>query len=263
MQEIVIIDCLPESIQQYRKGYAVVVVDVIRATTTAVTVVATGGRCFPVHSIEAALQLAPKLDRPLLAGELAGIMPEGFDLNNSPAELALRRDVSRPVILLSSSGTRLMQDAGHCEAAYVACFRNFTAVARYLVGRHPKVAIIGAGSRGEFREEDQMCCAWIAQDLIKAGYKPEDGKTEKIVQRWMGAPPSACATGKSAEYLRRSGQLQDLDFVLTHINDLHTPFVIERGEVVMLPSGVETLQCEGEQLGIAPAMTSHRGAFLA
>ena len=37
MQEIVIIDCLPESIQQYRKGYAVVVVDVIRATTTAVS----------------------------------------------------------------------------------------------------------------------------------------------------------------------------------------------------------------------------------
>ena len=28
-----------------------------------------------------------------------------------------------------------------------------------------RVAVIGAGSKGEFREEDQICCAWIAAGL--------------------------------------------------------------------------------------------------
>ncbi len=236
MEEIVIIDCLPESIQQYGKGYAVIVVDVIRATTTAVTVASMGRRCCPVPTLDAALQLAATLEDPLLVGELGGNMPFGFHMNNSPAELALRTDISRPVVLLSSSGTKLMHAAGRCEAGYVACFRNHSAVARHVLGRHAKVAIIGAGSRGEFREEDQMCCAWIAEHLMKAGYKPGDRRTEEVVERWQGVPPEAIVGGKSADYLRRSGQLKDLDFVLSHINDLDAVFTVEHDEVMLAPA---------------------------
>src|SRR5205085_231772 len=85
---------------------AIVAVDVIRATTTAVTAVALGRICFPVPSLEAAVRIEAKLERPLLVGELGGNMPHGFDLTNSPAALAKRTDVSRPMILLSSSGTK-------------------------------------------------------------------------------------------------------------------------------------------------------------
>ncbi len=237
MQETVVIDCFPDSVRFYRKGYAVVAIDVIRTTTTAVTVVAMGRRCFPVPSIEAAFLLAGKLDDPLLVGEFGGKMPDGFEINNSPAELALRTDIFRPMILISSSGTKLIHAAGQCDAAYLACFRNHASLARHLVGRHPRVALIGAGSRGEFREEDQMCCAWIARDLIKAGYKPKNGRTVEIVERWGGAAPKACAEGKSVDYLRSSGQLEDLDFILAHINDLDAVFTLARDEITMVPSG--------------------------
>ncbi len=235
MQATVVIDCFPESINLYRKGYAIVAIDVIRATTTAITVLATGRQCFPAPSFEAALLLAAKLDNPLLAGESGGQMPCGFDVNNSPAELALRTDIFRPLILLSSSGSRLIHEAGKCDAGYLACFRNYASLASHLIGRHPSVALIGAGSRGEFREEDQMCCAWIAEGLIKAGYRPQDGRTVEIVERWSGAPPNACANGGSADYLRKSDQLKDLDFILTHINDLDATFMVKHGEVIMVP----------------------------
>ena len=47
MQKSVVIDYLPESVCRYRSEWAIVAVDVIRATTTAITAAATGRRCFP------------------------------------------------------------------------------------------------------------------------------------------------------------------------------------------------------------------------
>src|SRR6266571_8948580 len=108
MTKEVVIDCFPESLEYYRNGYAIVAVDIIRATTTAVTGVALGRRCFPAPSLEAAVPLAAKLTNPLLVGELGGSMPYGFDLNNSPADLTVRTDIHRPMILLSTSGTKVM-----------------------------------------------------------------------------------------------------------------------------------------------------------
>ncbi len=235
MQKQVVIDYLPESARKYRNGYAVVAVDVIRATTSAMTIAARGGRCLPVPSLDAAFQLKSRLRHPLLAGEIGGAIAPGFELNNSPAELATRDLAGRPVILLSSSGTRLISQAKDCESLHLACFRNYGYVARQLAGLLPKVAVIGAGSRGEFREEDQMCCAWIARDLAEMGYGPADPMTFELIKRWATEPPEALLSSKSAAYLVRSGQTKDLEFVLAHINDLRGAYEMRNGELVTLP----------------------------
>jgi len=114
MRQSVIIDCFPESAARYRKGYAVVAIDVIRATTMAISAVAAGWRCYAVPTLEAARSLHRELDNAVLAGEVGGNMPEGFNMNNSPVELARRTDSHRPLILLSSSGTQLIREAGRC-----------------------------------------------------------------------------------------------------------------------------------------------------
>src|SRR4029077_14571990 len=233
----VVIDCFPSSIHNYNAEYAIVAIDVIRATTTAVTAVAAGRRCFPVESVASAFQMASRLRSPLLVGELGGKMPQGFDLSNSPAQLALRSDIARPAILLSSSGTQLICAAAKCQAVYLACLRNFASLSRYLCARHPRIAVIGAGNRDEFREEDQMCCALVTEELMRCGHEPENYETLNIVKRWHGAPPSACANGKSAAYLRSSGQSEDLEFIMSHINDVSAVFKLDCGEISMLPNG--------------------------
>ena len=86
---------------------------------------------------------------------------------------------------------------------------------------------MGAGTRGEFREEDQLCCAWIAEGLVKAGYRTEDEQTVQLIRRWSGASPDVCAVGKSAEYLRKSGQTRDLEFILAHVDDLDSAFTLK------------------------------------
>src|SRR6185312_5478081 len=95
---------------------ATVCVDVFRATTTAVTAVVAGRRCFPAGSLEQAVPLAAALHRPLLVAEQTG-------------------------------------------RAYAACLRNWTAAADAAAAASPHVEVVGAGARGEFREEDQICCA--------------------------------------------------------------------------------------------------------
>lgn len=232
MRKTFVIDCFPESVQSYKNGYTIVAVDVIRATTTAVTAAALGRKCFPVPSLEAAVPLAARLTNPLLVGELGGSMPYGFDLNNSPADLECRTDIHRPMILLSTSGTRVICGAEEWQAVYVACLRNYHALIAYLAEHHPTVALIGAGSRGEFREEDQLCCVWIAEGLLAAGYEAQNGRTSAIIKRWSGVPVDVIAEGASADYLRNSGQVRDLEYILTHIDDLNEVYRFERGQVV-------------------------------
>jgi 2-phosphosulfolactate phosphatase len=182
--------------------------------------------------LEAARILAGDLANPLLAGELEGRMPAGFEINNSPAELARRVDVERPLLLLSTSGTRLIWTYRGTRPVYVACLRNYRAQATHLMREHPRVALIGAGSRGEFRSEDVLCCTLLASSLIAAGYEPLDAKTQDLINTWSRTPLSAIAHGRSAQYLRESGQADDLAFVLTHIDDVHSVYRFLRHQVV-------------------------------
>jgi len=234
MKKIVSIASFTDGLQDYPEDTAVVAIDVIRATTTAVTAVALGRRCYPVASVAEAWRLAETLDRPLLAGEVAGDMPDGFDMTNSPALLAQRHDVDRPIILLSSSGTQLMDCIRMRKASYVASFRNYNATIDHVARQHDQVVLIGAGSRGEFREEDQMCCAWIAEGLIEYGFVVENDATRALVERWRGLPRDAFMMSRSVEYLRRSDQLHDLDFTLQHFDDLDLVCTLCADEIVVL-----------------------------
>jgi 2-phosphosulfolactate phosphatase len=235
VQKSVVIDYLPECVGRYRPDWAIVAVDVIRATTTAITAAAAGRRCIPAPTIEAALALAPEYEHPLLAGESGGKMPAEFELDNSPSQVAGRTDTHRPLILVSSSGTRVIHEAAGCAAIYLACYRSYSTLAKHLSQRHERVAVVGAGSLGEFREEDQICCAWIAAGLIAEGYLPGNAETSALVRHWRYAPPEACLGSRSVDFLKRTGRDHDLDFILSHVDDLPSVFAVQDGEVRMLP----------------------------
>jgi 2-phosphosulfolactate phosphatase len=158
----------------------------------------------------------------------------GFDLTNSPAQIEARTDVHRPMILVSSSGTQLILNAAETtDAVYLACLRNYSAVARHLAGLHERIAVIGAGTRGQFRREDQFGCALVARTLIDLGYRPENDETIACVERWRDESLDVIREGRSADYLRRSEQEADLEFVLSHIDDVDTvPILAANGELV-------------------------------
>jgi 2-phosphosulfolactate phosphatase len=77
----------------------------------------------------------------LLVGEVGGDMPDGFDLHNSPAAIATRTDIHRPMILVSTSGTRLIVESEGAKAVYVAPCRA------PLDGRAPRGRVAGGVPR--------------------------------------------------------------------------------------------------------------------
>lgn len=232
MQPSVVIDCFPESLPRHRHEPAVVAVDVFRTTTTLLTAAVLGRRCFPVPTLEAALALARRLPDSLLAGELGGSIPWGFELDNSPAQLVGRSDQHRPLVLLSTAGTRVICGTVPSQVVYAACLRNWSAQADWLVGRHHQVAIIGAGARGEFRAEDAQCCAWIAGRLVEHGYHAADTATSDLIRQWRDTVP-AVTDGPSAEFLRSTGRDADIMFTRSHVDDVAATLRLSGDELVL------------------------------
>ena len=224
----VIIDSLPPAAARYADDWTIVVVDVIRFTTTALTALAMGREVYPARTSDEAASIAAQLKDPLLVGELGGNVPYGFDLSNSPVQvLALQKipagyftAAHRPLVLVSSSGAQLAVNSLGAKSVYFGCLRNLSALTSMLQARHDKVAVLGAGTRGAFRREDQLCCAWIAEILIQNGFKAANAETTDLVDNWHGANIDEIRHGRSAQYLRSTGQTHDLEFVLHHIDDL-------------------------------------------
>lgn len=235
-----VIDCFPEAATRYKDDHAIIAIDVIRATTTATTAISLKRKVHVVQTTDEAFVLAEQLKEAILAGELGGNVPYGFDMTNSPVLIAALSSIAlgkfaspiKEIILLSSSGTQLILNSMGSQQVYLACLRNFTAVAEYASKRHKNIAIIGAGTRGVFRREDQMGCAWTAEKLLEMGFEPENDDTEELVRKWSSKQPDSIREGSSADYLRRTGQIYDLEFIINNIDDLKLVPVLRDRTVV-------------------------------
>ncbi len=246
----VIIDSLPSSAEKYIQDWTIVVVDVIRFTTTALTALAINRTVYPARSADEAFSIASQLKDPLLAGELGGNVPYGFDLSNSPVQIMALRQVPcgfftsphRPLVLVSSSGSQLLMNSLEAQDVYLGCLRNISALTAHLATQHDKIAILGAGTRGKFRREDQLCCAWLADRLAEKGFDCANDATREMIKRWRGESTEIIRQGSSADYLRRTGQVHDLEFVLHYQDDLAVvPRMNEYGAVANIADRIGVL----------------------
>jgi hypothetical protein len=78
-----------------------------------------------------------------------------------------------------------------------------------------------------------MCCAWVVERLVSAGYSPQNRTTMDIVKRWSKVAVNSWIENKSASFLRRNGYLADLEFILKNVADLDALFTLQNGEVLM------------------------------
>ena len=170
----------------YTDGWAVVAIDLMRATTTAVTIAHSGRRCLPVASPKPPTSWRSHLPIPCWSASSAVTFPRDSISKTARWKWNVAPTSSDRPFLLSSSGTRLIDEATP-RPSYAACLRNAQAQVEHLAGRYPRVAVIGAGTKGEFRREDQYGCARIGAGLLDAGYSAADRATHDVVERWREA----------------------------------------------------------------------------
>jgi phosphosulfolactate phosphohydrolase-like enzyme len=214
-----VIDAFPDSAFRHRERAAVACIDVMLATTTLVTAAAQGVRARVASSPEDLGTATRGLEGPIVAGHLEGVSPGVFALPDGPCALLRLGAGDRPLVLASPPGTELVVNAAGGGPVFLACFRNLSASASALAA-HSRVALLAAGCREEFSCEDQMAAAWIAARLVGSGFEPEDRRTAEIVRRWSGIPPALAGWGNSAAQLRREGRGDEVEFVLSHVDDV-------------------------------------------
>jgi 2-phosphosulfolactate phosphatase len=151
-------------------GRAVVVIDVLRATTTICTALAHGARAvIPVADTEEAGRLLQVLDRPnvLLAGERHLEPIPGFQLGNSPREMTADVVQGKTIVLKTTNGTgALLATAGAREVVVAAVVNLGAAGARAhaLHEQHGNLLILCAGRETGFGLDD----AYVAGRIVHA-----------------------------------------------------------------------------------------------
>ena len=144
-------------------GATVVVVDVLRATSTLVAALSSGARgIYPAAGTDEALRLAQSLGREdtLLCGERKGARIEGYDLGNSPAEFTRDAVADKRLVIDTTNGTTALIAVSEAHRVLTAAFVNLAATARLLAGTED-VLVACAGREGSFGLDDGARAAYV------------------------------------------------------------------------------------------------------
>ena len=135
----------------------VVIIDVLRATTTIAYALAAGAQSIvPCLEVADARNLQSALgEGALLGGERDGVTIKGFDLGNSPSEYTSERVRDRDVVFTTTNGTKAMQHAQQGARVLLASFANLSAVAK-LLHAADSIEIVCAGTDGHISREDVL-----------------------------------------------------------------------------------------------------------
>ncbi len=149
---------------------ACVVIDVLRATTSAVTALAHGATAvIPVAGVEEARRLrAEKFPDALLIGERGGLPPVGFDLGNSPRDLTPERVAGRRIVHTTTNGTAALRACACAGRVFAGCFRNLPATAtalRAAVAEGFAPVLVCAGTESDFSLEDALFAGALCEAL--------------------------------------------------------------------------------------------------
>lgn len=147
----------------------VVVIDVLRASTTVITALNNGAReIIPVNTIESAVKVSGNLfgDVVLRGGERNGKMIEGFNLGNSPFEYVAESVKGKSIIFYTTNGAPAMWKARYAKNLLIAGFVNISAVVNRIKELKEDVYILCAGKQTQFCLEDSVCAGMITKLLI-------------------------------------------------------------------------------------------------
>jgi 2-phosphosulfolactate phosphatase len=188
-----------------------IVVDVLRATSTISQALASGfERVLCCAEVEEARELArAEGGTVVLAGERRLEPIEGFDIGNSPREVA--RNGAPTLVLSTTNGTRLLVDAAsRFDEVYVGSLLNLAAVAAAASASGEDVAVLCAGVLGELALDDAYCAGRIAEAL---GGDRTDSATAAIrLAGSYGSAYEALSASRSGWNLRRHGMEGDVEW---------------------------------------------------
>lgn len=184
-----------------------VVIDVLRATTTATQALASGyRRVLCVDTLERALRMRAR--GRVLAGEQHGRMPPGFDLGNSPGEVS--RGCAEELVLATTNGAPTIVEASHrAPTVLLACLLNLDAVRAQIDGT-ADIQIVCSGTYGAIALEDVYVAGRLSAGL--AGERTDATLAAEAVARAHPNAYDVLAVSANAQALIAADLGDDIEF---------------------------------------------------
>jgi 2-phosphosulfolactate phosphatase len=170
-------------------GDTVVVIDVLRASTTIVFALDAGAKeVIPCLEVSDALAIAKQYSagQCILGGERGGVPIKGFDLGNSPEDYSPDHVGDKTVIFTTTNGTRAMLHAKAAKDIRIAAFVNVSAVVQTLLDCD-RIHILCAGTDGQISEDDVLLAGMLVERLQRQGGIPYEQNAQAITARefWL------------------------------------------------------------------------------
>jgi len=154
--------------QEALAGKTVLIIDVLRATSTITTALANGAAAvLSVLTIDAAREAAACLPPGtfLLGGERKALKIPGFDLDNSPRQYTREAVAGKTIVMTTTNGTVAIKKALPAAKLLIASFLNARAVAREAWQRGTDIYLLCAGTRNRFSLDDAACAGMLVNYL--------------------------------------------------------------------------------------------------
>lgn len=136
----------------------VVIIDVLRATSTIATVLYNGAKeIIPVDSVNECIRIGRQIEA-ITAGERDGKVAEGLEHGNSPFEYPESFIGGKTLVLTTTNGTKLLHMALNNGAHEIitGSFANLDAVCNHLVQKNKPVLLACAAWKDRVNIEDTL-----------------------------------------------------------------------------------------------------------
>jgi len=152
----------------FREETIVVVVDILRATSSICTAFMNGAKSIiPVATLEEAKAYKDKGF--LVAAERDGIVRDFADFGNSPFNFTAEKVKDKDVVYSTTNGTHSIMLAGKSYRAIIGSYLNHTALVNYILAEKRDLLILCAGWKQKFNLEDTLFAGALADALISTG----------------------------------------------------------------------------------------------
>lgn len=145
----------------------VVIIDILRATSTIAAALANGAKCvIPVDSVAKCIEIGRQIEG-ITAGERDGKIAEGLEHGNSPLEYPREFIEGKTLVLTTTNGTKLLHMALEKGAQQVitGSFNNLDSVCRYLLAKGQNVLLGCSAWKDRVNIEDTLMAGAIVDQL--------------------------------------------------------------------------------------------------
>ena len=166
-----------------------VVIDVLRAFTTAAVALRRGARrVVMVATLEEALALRRAGTADICVGERGGARPPDFDFGNSPEAMSTADIAGRTIAMTTSNGTAGLDAAARAGATrlYAGALVSAAATAAAIRAEAPEeVTLVAAGRAGQRADEDELCALYLR--ALLQGREPDAAALRRLLETML--PP--------------------------------------------------------------------------